>query len=138
MDKPVQDAFQIDAIVTMIDAKHFQLHLDSEELQQQIAFADRLILNKLDLVPLEQEQNALMAKLSAINPSAEIIKSQFGHVPLNDILNIRGFDLEKVLDREPEFLRDAESSCDDKECNDVEHDHVSCCLSAKHHMVGIP
>lgn len=124
MDKSVQDAFHIDAIVTMVDAKHFQLHLDSEELQQQIAFADRLVLNKMDLIPDEKEQDALKAKISAINPSAHIIKSQYGNVPLDKILDVRGFDLEKVLDREPEFLRDAQP-CDTVNCHNLEHNHVS-------------
>jgi G3E family GTPase len=124
MDKSVQDAFQIDAIVTMVDAKHFQLHLDSEELQQQIAFADRLILNKLDLIPDEKEQDVLKTKLLAINPSAQIIKSQFGNVPLDEILDIRGFDLGKVLDREPEFLRDTQA-CDEDDCDNLKHNHVS-------------
>ncbi|CAO3666477.1 unnamed protein product [Umbelopsis ramanniana] len=122
MDKTVQDAFQIDAIVTMVDSKHFQQHLDAEELQKQIAFADRLVLNKLDLIPDEQEQNALQAKLSAINPSAEIIKSQFGKVPLNEILDIRGFDLEKVLEREPDFMHDSEP-CNEQECDNDGHSH---------------
>jgi G3E family GTPase len=124
MDKTVQDAFQIDAIVTMVDSKHFQQHLDAEELQKQIAFADRLVLNKLDLIPDEQEQNALQAKLSAINPSAEIIKSQFGKVPLDEILDIRGFDLEKVLEREPDFMHDSEP-CNEPECDNDGHSHVS-------------
>jgi len=123
MDKSVQDAFHIDAIVTMVDAKHFQLHLDSEELQQQIAFADRLVLNKMDLIPDEKEQDALKAKISAINPSAHIIKSQYGNVPLDKILDVRGFDLEKVLDREPEFLRDAQP-CDTVNCHNLEHNHA--------------
>ncbi|KAH8548339.1 cobalamin synthesis protein/P47K [Umbelopsis sp. PMI_123] len=122
MDKTVQDAFQIDAIVTMVDSKHFQLHLDSEELQRQIAFADRLVLNKLDLIPDEQEQNKLQMTLSVINPSAEIIKSQFGKVPLDEILDVRGFDLDKVLDREPRFLHDSQS-CEEDSCDNKEHDH---------------
>jgi G3E family GTPase len=131
MDKSVQDAFQIDAIVTMVDAKHFQLHLDSEELQQQIAFADRLVLNKLDLIPDEKEQDILKTKLLAINPSAQIIKSQYGNVPLDEILDIRGFDLGKVLDREPEFLRDAQA-CDEDDCDNLEHNHVSYPMIAVH------
>lgn len=130
MDKTVQDAFQIDAIVTMVDSKHFQQHLDAEELQKQIAFADRLVLNKLDLIPDEQEQNALQAKLYAINPSAEIIKSQFGKVPLNEILHIRGFDLEKVLEREPDFMHDPEP-CNEQDCNNDGHSHVSRSFGAR-------
>lgn len=129
MDKTVQDAFQIDAIVTMVDAKHFQQHLDSEELQQQLAFADRLVLNKIDLVPEEAEQRDLIANLSAINPSAQVIKSKFGQVPLDEILDIRGFDLEKVLDREPEFLRNDEA-CGDSDCHDAAHNHVGAFNSA--------
>ncbi|KAJ2960966.1 hypothetical protein NQZ79_g3688 [Umbelopsis isabellina] len=131
MDKTVQDAFQIDAIVTMIDAKHFQQHLDSEEVQQQLAFADRLVLNKIDLVPEEADQRDLIANLSAINPSAQVIKSKFGKVSLDEILNIRGFDLEKVLDREPEFLRNDEA-CDDKDCHETAHNH-----SHKRHDISV-
>lgn len=131
MDKTVQDAFQIDAIVTMVDAKHFQQHLDSEELQQQLAFADRLVLNKIDLVPEEAEQRDLIANLSAINPSAQVIKSKFGQVPLDEILDIRGFDLEKVLDREPEFLRNDEA-CGDSDCHDAAHNH-----SHKRHDISV-
>ncbi|KAI9032720.1 cobalamin synthesis protein P47K [Phycomyces nitens] len=112
----IQDAFKIDAIVTMVDAKHIALSLGDaeqeakiekrEEAYQQIAFADVVLLNKADLIT-RPELEALEKRIKRIN-DVPIIPSIYGKVDLNIILAIGGFDLDRVLEREPGFLHEKE------------------------------
>ena len=111
VDERVQEAFRMDAIVTMVDAKHAELHLTEDtdhraEAYQQIAFADVLLLNKIDLVQ-RSERDKLVDRIKEIN-DVQIIPCEYGHVDLDKIINIGGFDLDRVLEREPAFLREAE------------------------------
>ncbi|KAL0090368.1 cobalamin synthesis protein/P47K [Phycomyces blakesleeanus] len=111
-DERIQDAFRIDAIVTMVDAKHIALSLGDteegatvekrEEAYQQIAFADVVLLNKTDLIT-QTELETLEKRIKRIN-DVPIIPSVYGKVDLNNILAIGGFDLDRVLEREPAFL----------------------------------
>lgn len=109
---------ELDAIVTVIDSKHVLLQLDSErpegvenEAVEQIAFADVILLNKTDLVSKE-ELETVKSRVRAINSTVEMIESVQSVVPLDKILNIKGFNLKKVLEMEPTFLEDQEHQHD--------------------------
>ncbi|KAI9315597.1 CobW/HypB/UreG, nucleotide-binding domain-containing protein [Dichotomocladium elegans] len=118
MDEKLQEAFHMDAIVALVDAKHAAMQLrDTTEVYQQIAFADVLLLNKIDLVQ-RSERDALIAKIKTIN-DVEVIPCEYSRVNLDKIINVGGFDLERVLEREPAFLRD-----DDHAQGDSHNDHA--------------
>ena len=103
--EPSVSAFYMhDAILTVIDARHAQQQLtEHREAQEQVGFADRILLSKTDLVSKE-ELAALRQRLLAINCRASMQKVSFGNVPLRDILNIRGFNLNAIVELEPDFL----------------------------------
>ncbi|MGK5015366.1 CobW family GTP-binding protein [Janthinobacterium sp. HLS12-2] len=100
----VSEFFMLDAILTVVDARHAQQQLTAhKEAQEQVGFADRILLSKTDLVS-KDELAALRQRLVAINGRASIQKVRFGNVPLRDILNIRGFNLNAIVELEPDFL----------------------------------
>ncbi len=96
--------YLLDAIVTVVDAKHASEQLDAfHEAQEQVGFADRVLLSKADLVS-EQELARLSDRLAKINPRAPIKPASFGDVPIAELLDIRGFSLDDILQIEPDFL----------------------------------
>ncbi|PHV18003.1 cobalamin biosynthesis protein CobW [Janthinobacterium sp. BJB303] len=100
----VSECYMLDAILTVVDARHAQQQLTAHrEAQEQVGFADRILLSKTDLVG-KDELAALRQRLIAINGRAGIQKVRFGNVPLRDILNIRGFNLNAIVELEPDFL----------------------------------
>jgi G3E family GTPase len=104
IDDEVAAHYMLDAVVTVVDAKHAMQQLDQfEEAQRQIGFADKLLLSKTDLVDAEQLA-ALKARLQRINPRATIVKADFGSAPLAEILDLRGFNLNDKLEIDPAFL----------------------------------
>ncbi|TAK91505.1 MAG: GTP-binding protein [Burkholderiaceae bacterium] len=108
MDEDISKAFILDAILTVVDAKHGQQQLDAqEEAREQVGFADRILLSKTDLVS-DEEQAELRHRLLHMNPRAPIRPVHFGDTPVQEILDIRGFNLNAVLDIDPEFLHDEE------------------------------
>ncbi len=113
MDEDIGNYYLLDSIITLVDAKHAEKQLDDfREAQEQVGFADRILLSKTDLVGAgEQEQ--LKARLARINPRAPIKPVHFGATPLADILDIRGFNLNAILEIEPGFLEEAEHEHDD-------------------------
>ena len=101
---------RLDGIITLVDAKHIEQHLDEikpdgaeNEAIEQVAFADRLILNKIDLVT-EADLVRIEARLKSINAFAPIQRSSQSQVSVDHVLNIRGFDLKRTLEMDPEFL----------------------------------
>ncbi|WP_298284555.1 GTP-binding protein [Acidocella sp.] len=106
VDEDVRAKTRLDAIVTVVDAKYFQERLaDSPEAQDQVAFADVIVLNKLDLVT-PAELSAVEAQLKAINPYAVIHTATKGDVPADELLGLNAFDLKRVLENVPDFLED--------------------------------
>ncbi len=98
----------------MVDCKHLLQHLDEKkpegvenEAEEQIAFADRILLNKTDLVTLD-ELKSLRKRISGINSAAKIYECTYGKVNLDDILEVKGFDLNRILEMDAEFLEDQE------------------------------
>ncbi|MBN8908972.1 MAG: GTP-binding protein, partial [Rhodospirillales bacterium] len=114
VDEGVKEKARLDAIVTVVDAKHLPARLaDSNEAADQIAFADVIVLNKTDLVTPE-ELEAVEARIRQINKFAVIHRTQRAALPIEQVLDRGAFDLQRVLAMDPEFL----SGEDDHEHND--------------------
>ena len=106
IDDTIAEYFLLDAVVTVVDAKHAQTQLDEHrEAQEQVGFADRILLSKVDLVA-EEDQIRLRERLVRINPRAPIKPVHFGAAPIDEILDIRGFNLNSILEIDPDFLED--------------------------------
>ena len=105
-DEEIGNYYLLDSILTVVDAKHASKQLDEfREAQEQVGFADRILLSKSDLVS-DSEIHALSTRIRRMNPRAEMKKVHFGDAPLNEILDIRGFNLNAILELDPEFLAD--------------------------------
>ena len=103
IDEDMRAKMELDAIVTVVDAKHVWQHWETDEVQEQIAFADVILLNKIDLVTPE-EIKELESRIRSMNVMAKIYQTQDAAIGIESILGIRAFDLEKILDLEPHFL----------------------------------
>jgi G3E family GTPase len=110
LKEAIEKYFRLDGIVTLVDAKHVEQHLDEEkpegaenESVEQIAFADRMLLNKTDLVS-EADLERVEQRLRAINAFAPIIRCCKSEVSTDNVLDIQGFDLKRTLNMDPEFL----------------------------------
>jgi G3E family GTPase len=103
VDDEIGQKTALDGIVTLVDAKHVHEHWDSDEVQAQIAFADVLLLNKTDLVS-PAELDALEAKITGMNAAAKVYRTRNSVVQMDRILNVGGFNLDRALDVDPQFL----------------------------------
>lgn len=131
VDDDMSNLCRLDSIITFIDAKFTGQHLDEEkpegvenEAHEQVAFADVLILNKTDLVSNEELSN-IKKKLKGINIHAPIIETQYSKVPVDKVINIKAFDLDKTLEMDDGFLD-----------IDAEHQHDSSISSFGIHIEG--
>jgi G3E family GTPase len=122
IDDDIANHYVLDAVVTLVDAKHGQKQLNEhEEVQRQVGFADRIFITKTDLASPE-EIAALKNRLMHMNPRAPIQTITKGVVPLDSVLDLRGFNLNAKLDIDPHFLE--EDDHDHSECShDHHHDH---------------
>jgi len=119
VDEDVKRATKLDAIVTVVDAKHLPARLkDSAEAQEQVAFADIIVLNKMDLVSAN-EAAEVERMIKAINPYAEIRRATKSDVPLDAVIGRDAFNLERILEREPDFLSGEDDHEHDSEVNSV-------------------
>jgi G3E family GTPase len=113
IDDDIADYYLLDAVITVVDAKHGSKQLDDNtEAVEQVAFADRLLLSKVDIASPE-EVKALRERLAKINPRAKLREVNFGVAPIAEILDIRGFNLNAILDINPEFLESDEHEHDE-------------------------
>lgn len=113
IDDDIADYFLLDAVITLVDAKHGMTQLDGQkEVQEQVGFADRIWLSKADLVNAD-ELARLTTRLTRINPRAPIKPMKFGDAPIAEILDIRGFNLNAILEINPQFLVSDEHEHDD-------------------------
>ncbi len=110
MDDEISSQLRLDAIVTVVDAKHLVQHLDDHkpdgvenEAVEQLAFADRVVLNKVDLVD-DAGAREVERRIREINAVAPIVRTSHGKVDLDRILDVGAFDLDRVLIDDPEFL----------------------------------
>ncbi len=123
MDDDVAEHYVLDAVVTLVDAKHGQQQLtEHEEAQRQVGFADQIFITKTDLVSPAEIAN-LRSRFMHMNPRAPIKAITQGLVPLNEVLDLKGFNLNAKLDIDPHFLGAEEH--DHTDCgHDHSHDHA--------------
>jgi G3E family GTPase len=113
VDDEIGQHYLLDAIVTMVDAKHAPEQLDAHhEAQEQVGFADRILITKTDVVQPD-EVALLRQRLVKMNPRAKIGEARHGQASIDDLLDIRGFNLNAILEIEPDFLTDVEHEHDD-------------------------
>ena len=133
MDEEIAESYLLDSIITLVDAKHAAQQLnDRQEARRQVGFADQIFLSKTDLVS-QEETDALIHRLKHMNPRAPIKAVHFGEVPLSEVLDLRGFNLNAKLDIDPEFLREEEvHSHHDKDHEHDGHAHGEHCNHPSH------
>jgi G3E family GTPase len=103
VDDEIKSKTKLDGLITLVDSKHVHQHWDSDEVQEQIAFADVILLNKTDLVtPTELDQ--LEARIKSMNAAAVIHRTQNSTIDMEKILDVGGFDLERAMNVDPKFL----------------------------------
>lgn len=105
VDEDMKDKIALDAVVTVVDAKHIHQHWEADEAQEQIAFADVILLNKTDLVT-PQDLEELESKIKAMNGMAKIYRTQNSELSMDALLGVQAFDLDRALEIDPEFLNE--------------------------------
>ncbi len=122
MDDTVHEKTALDSVIAVVDAKHFPLQLKkSREAEDQIAFSDIILLNKIDLVSAEERAH-VQSLILAINPRAILYATERANIPLNKLLDRGSFDLQRTLDNDPHFL-------------DHQHSNHVCGPDCNHHHV---
>ena len=131
VDDKVTQRYKLDGIITVVDAKHIVQHVDEEkpegvenEAVEQLAFADRIMLNKIDLVS-EEEIEGVTSKIKSINKTAPIYHTENSLIDPANLINIGAFDLDRTLEMDPEFLD-----------TDAEHEHDQRVTSTSSRFVG--
>jgi G3E family GTPase len=103
VDDEIKAKTQLDGLVTLVDAKHVHQHWESDEVQEQIAFADVILLNKTDLVrPAELDE--LEKRITGMNAAAKVYRTRNSEIEMDRILNVGGFDLDRAMVTDPKFL----------------------------------
>jgi G3E family GTPase len=126
IDNEIADEFLLDAIITLVDAKHADNQLDEHEVvQRQVGFADRLFVTKADLVD-EAALGELRHRLVHMNPKAPIKLVNFGDADIKEIFDLRGFNLNAKLEIDPDFLAEDDHDHDHAHGHDHDHDHADC------------
>jgi G3E family GTPase len=122
VDETIKAKTALDAVVAVADAKWLSERLkDAPEAKNQIAFADVILLNKTDLVSAA-ELDEVEARIRGINPWAKVHRTQRSQIPLNEVLGRNAFDLQRILEIEPEFLEDGHDDDDHDHGHDQGHD----------------
>ncbi len=104
-DPEVRAHFRLDAIVTLVDARHIAEHWDtSDEARKQIAFADTILLNKTDLAPAAA-LDLVEKRIRQMNPAARLHRTQNADIALDRVLNLGGFDLDRAVQIDPQFMQ---------------------------------
>ncbi|MGZ5846671.1 MAG: CobW family GTP-binding protein [Ramlibacter sp.] len=118
MDDEIAESYLLDSILTLVDAKHAAQQLnDRQEARRQVGFADQIFISKTDLVA-QDETDALIHRLKHMNPRAPQRVVHFGEVALDEVFDLRGFNLNAKLDIDPDFLKE-----DEHDHHDHRHDH---------------
>jgi G3E family GTPase len=133
MDDEIAESYLLDSILTLVDAKHADGQLDTrQEARRQIGFADQIFISKTDLVD-GATVDALIHRVKHMNPRAPQRKVNFGEVPLAEVFDLRGFNLNAKLDIDPEFLNAQEHDHDHHD-HDHDHEHGEDCNHPHHHV----
>lgn len=132
MDDEIAESFLLDSILTLVDAKHGDSQLDTrQEARRQIGFADQIFISKTDLVD-DATVDALIHRIKHMNPRAPQRKVHFGEVPISEVFDLRGFNLNAKLDIDPEFLS-GDGHGHDHHDHDHDHEHGEHCDHPHHH-----
>ena len=133
MDDEIAESYLLDSVLTLVDAKHADQTLDTrQEARRQIGFADQIFISKSDLVePAEVE--ALIHRIKHMNPRAPQRKVHFGEVPIAEVFDLKGFNLNAKLDIDPDFLKADDHGHDHHHDHDHEHGEHCDHPSHKHH-----
>lgn len=136
MDDEIAETYLLDSVLTLVDAKHGQQQLDDrQEARRQVGFADQIFISKTDLVS-EAEADALSHRLKHMNPRAPQRRVHFGEVPISEVFDLRGFNLNAKLEIDPDFLSaddDHHHHHDHDHDHDHEHEHGEHCDHPHHH-----
>jgi G3E family GTPase len=136
MDDEIAELYLLDSILTLVDAKHGEQQLDQrQEARRQVGFADQIFISKTDLVT-EAQADALAHRIKHMNPRAPQKRVHFGEVPIADVFDLKGFNLNAKLDIDPDFLKDdAHSQHGHGHKHDHAHDHADgeACDHPHHH-----
>jgi len=128
IEDEISKYYEIDAVLTVVDAKHIIQHLDEEkpkdvenEAVEQVAFADRILVNKIDLIEDPTYLDEVERRIKMINKYADIQRTQFkAEAPeMNTILGLKAFNLERVTEMEPEFLNGDEEHVHDQRVSSI-------------------
>jgi len=126
MDDEIAESYLLDSILTLVDAKHGDRQLDErQEARRQVGFADQIFISKSDLVD-EATVDSLTHRIKHMNPRAPQRRVHFGEVPISEVFDLRGFNLNSKLEIDPEFL-------DADDHHDHDHDHGEHCDHPHHH-----
>jgi G3E family GTPase len=124
MDDEIAEQYLLDAIVTLVDAKHAADQLnDRQEARRQVGFADQIFISKADLVS-EAEVDALKHRLKHMNPRAAMRTAHFGEVGIQEVFDLRGFNLNAKLEIDPDFLKPEDEHAHGDHDHGHDHDHV--------------
>ena len=133
MDDEIAEIYLLDSILTLVDAKHGSAQLDErQEARRQVGFADQIFLSKTDLVSPEQADE-LGHRIKHMNPRAPQRRVHFGEVPISEVFDLRGFNLNAKLEIDPDFLKtDDEHDHPHGHQHDHGHDHGPNCCGHDH------
>jgi G3E family GTPase len=133
MDDEIAESYLLDSILTLVDAKHAEKQLDDrQEARRQVGFADQIFISKSDLVDPADVQ-ALMHRIKHMNPRAPQRQVHFGEVPIAEVFDLRGFNLNTKLEIDPEFLSADDQGHDHHHDHDHDHAHGEHCDHPHHH-----
>ncbi|MCO5977449.1 CobW family GTP-binding protein [Ideonella oryzae] len=133
MDDEVAESFQLDSILTLVDAVHANEQLDTrQEARRQVGFADQIFISKTDLVK-DEAIEALSHRLKHMNPRAPQRRVHFGEVPIAEVFDLKGFNLNAKLDIDPDFLKADEGHDHHDHDHDHDHEHGEHCDHPHHH-----
>lgn len=132
MDDEIAESYLLDSILTLVDAKHGDKQLDDrQEARRQVGFADQIFISKSDLVE-PASLDALKHRIKHMNPRAPQSQVHFGEVPIADVFDLKGFNLNAKLDIDPDFLN-ADAHGHDHDHHDHDHEHGEHCDHPHHH-----
>jgi G3E family GTPase len=133
MDDEIAESYLLDSILTLVDAKHAEGQLDArQEARRQVGFADQIFISKSELVD-DAAVNALAHRLKHMNPRAPQRKVHFGEVPIAEVFDLRGFNLNAKLDIDPEFLAADAHAHSDHDHGHHDHGDGERCDHPHHH-----
>jgi G3E family GTPase len=131
MDDEIAEAYLLDSILTLVDAKHADEQLNTrQEARMQVGFADQIFISKTDLVE-PAAVDALIHRIKHMNPRAPIQTAHFGEVALSKVFDLRGFNLNAKLEIDPDFLKADDHGHDHH--HDHDHEHGEHCDHPHHH-----